>query len=144
MQWQQPRADRKNVTLLGGKAPHLPVSNYFHHKKLVMDHMHAGRNQSLGGFRSLTWNFWHFTIVKILTYELSWLAGHQCLDIEPHDNIHYSKGRTKVEIPYPVKIRWFASKIWSNNHEIIFQDRREGLMKNASCFIFFCLVQKIP
>jgi hypothetical protein len=42
----------------------------------------------------------------------------------------------KVEMPFPVKIRWFALKILSNNHEIIFQDRREGFMKNASCFIF--------
>ena len=34
-------------------------------------------------------------------------------------------------------------KIWSDNHEIIFQDRREGFMKNAICFIFFSLVQKL-
>jgi hypothetical protein len=30
----------------------------------------------------------------------------------------------------------------SYNHEIIFQDRREGYMKNASCFIFLFPVQK--
>ena len=28
-------------------------------------------------------------------------------------------------------------KIWFDNHEIISQDRREGFMKDASCFIFF-------
>jgi hypothetical protein len=41
-----------------------------------------------------------------------------------------------------MKIRWFALKIWFDNHEINFQDRREGFMKNASWVIFFCLVQK--
>ena len=48
----------------------------------------------------------------------------------------------KVEIPKSVKIRWFAFKFWSDNHEIIFQDRQEGFMKNASCFIFVCPIKK--
>ena len=34
-------------------------------------------------------------------------------------------------------------KIWSDDDEIIFQDRQEGFMKNASCFIFFCPIQKM-
>ena len=34
-------------------------------------------------------------------------------------------------------------KIWSHNREIIFQDRREGFMKNVSCFIFVCSIQKV-
>ena len=100
----------------------------------------------------LTWGaFWSIRSNAKLMSTWAYTAFKQCT--MPCGSIFKSIGLCRWEFHSlvrweyhnPVKIRWFLSHRRSGMTImgwLIFQDRREGFMKNACCFIFFCPIQK--